>query len=149
MSDWSNDAARRSQQKRHQEQIEKERPIREERLLWTKARPLWDILRKTLIQKCVEFNEEGMCERLAWSRGDLLELAIEDSRHKYISLSFDFQRHSVSTKGATSDCYRIAVVPDTYEVTFMDSFQSRLTVDQLAERILENLLDIQAFQASL
>jgi hypothetical protein len=116
--------------------------MREKGLLLANARPLWDDLRRTLIQKCDELNaEEGMRDTLRWSRGDLLELAIEDYRqHKYISLSFDWQRHSVSTRGATHDCYRIAVVPGTNDVSFVDSFQSTFTVDEIAQRILDDLL---------
>ena len=55
MSDCSSDIAQRIRQKQHREQIEKERVVREERLLWERARALWDKLRKTLMEECAEF----------------------------------------------------------------------------------------------
>ena len=146
MSDWSSDVAQRIRQKQHREQIENQRAVREERLLWEKAPRLRDKLRKTLIDKCVEFNaEEGIRNPLVWSREDPPALSIGISgQHRYISLSFDSQPHSVSTRdaGATRDCYRIAVVPGTCDVSFMDASKSLLTVDQIAQKILCDLLGI-------
>ena len=144
MSDWSSMAAQRTQQKLHQERIENERAVREERLLWTKTGPLWVKLRKALMDECADFNaEQGTCAPFEWHRDDSLKLRIDNTRQrKFTSLSFDFQSHHVSTRGATCNCYRIAVVPGTYGVSFVDAFHCTVTVDQIVHRILEDLLGI-------
>ena len=66
MSRWSEEAARRSRERREAKYIAERKALQDKELIASKGRALWISMKSTLVRKCEEFNAEPGNAGVLW-----------------------------------------------------------------------------------
>ena len=66
MSRWSEEAARRSRERREAKYLAERKALQDKELIASKGRALWITMKSTLVRKCEEFNAEPGNTGVLW-----------------------------------------------------------------------------------
>jgi hypothetical protein len=151
VSDWSEYAAQRLQNKKEEERIKSEIAIQMGHLLNQQSSQRWEELRNEFVRMAAELNSEpGLPGTLFYGDSKPGALGIENTiTRKRVNIIFDKENHRIATDDRFGRTYHIAVVPETLETCFMaattrgiERTGRTITPNEIARNILDELLGI-------
>ncbi len=144
MSRWSEDAAKRSQERREAKYLAERKAQQDKELLASKGRTLWISMKSLLVRKCEEFNQEIGNTGLLWVVANPADVTLHcEQQSGTITGTFGENAVVFSGKGGVAFAASLYMrfTKDQTDVCMADDAGRPIDFEDVANEMIEALLE--------
>jgi hypothetical protein len=144
MSRWSEEAARRSRERREAKYIAERKAQQDKELLASKGRALWISMKSLLVRKCEEFNAEPGNKGVLWIVANPADVTIHCEQHGGV-ITGTFADNAVVFSGKSGVAFAASLymrfTRDGTDIGVMDDAGRPVDFEDVANEMIETLLE--------
>jgi hypothetical protein len=144
MSKWSEEAARRSRERREAKYIAERKAQHDKEVLASKGRALWISMKSMLVRKCEEFNAEPGNRGTLWVVANPADVTLHCEQQTGI-IHGTFADNAVVFTGKDGVAYAVSLymrfTKDGTDVCVADDSGHPVNFEHVANEMIENLLE--------
>jgi hypothetical protein len=144
MSRWSEEAARRSRERREAKYMAERKALQEKEVLASKGRVLWTSMKTALVRKCEEFNAEAGNNGVLWVVANPSEVTIHCGQQQGV-ITGTVGDNAIVFSGKNGVAFAaslyVRLTKDGFDVCATDDSGHPVDFDDVASEMLEALLE--------
>lgn len=144
MSRWSEDAAKRSRERREAKYLAERKAQQDKELLASKGRTLWISMKSLLVRKCEEFNAESGNNGVLWVVANPADITLHCEQHAGI-ITGTFADNAIVFSGKSGIAFAgslyMRFTKDQTDVCITDDAGRPIDFEDLANEMIETLLE--------
>ena len=145
MSRWSEDAAKRSRERREAKYIAERKARQDKELLASKGRALWIAMKSTLVRKCEEFNAESGNNGVLWVVANPADVTLHCEQQPGV-VTGTFADNAIVFSGKNGVAFAASLymrfTKDQSDVCVADDSGHPVDFEDVANEMIETLLEI-------
>jgi hypothetical protein len=144
MSRWSEEAAKRSRERREAKYIAERKAQQDKELLTSKGRALWISMKSLLVRKCEEFNAEPGNSGVLWVVANPADVTLHCEQHPGV-ITGTFGDNAIVFSGKSGIAFAASLymrfTKDQMDVCVADDSGRPVDFDDVANEMIEALLE--------
>ncbi len=144
MSRWSEEAAKRSRERREAKYLAERKAQQDKELLASKGRALWISIKSLLVRKCEEFNTEPGNKGVLWVVANPADVTIHCEQQQG-AIAGTFADNAVVFSGKNGVAFAASLymrfTKDGTDVSVMDDAGRPVDFEAVANQMIETLLE--------
>lgn len=144
MSRWSEEAAKRSRERREAKYLAERKAQQDKELLASKGRALWISMKSQLVRKCEEFNAEAGNNGVLWAVANPADITLHCEQQGAV-ITGTFGENAVVFSGKNGVAFAASLymrfTKDQMDVCMADDAGRPVEFEDLANEMLETLLE--------
>jgi hypothetical protein len=144
MSRWSEEAAKRSRERREAKYLAERKAQQDKELLASKGRTLWISMKSLLVRKCEEFNAEAGNKGVLWAVANPADITIHCEQQAGV-ITGTFADNAVVFSGKNDVAFAASLymrfTKDQTDVCMADDAGRPVDFEDVANGMIETLLE--------